>query len=164
MPSLPPAAPPPARTGGSLVRYWLPVVIYVGLIFTASSLHNVGPSLFPNMDKVEHGLEYGLFGLLLGRAFRFTVGGKRGLWWAVGTALVGSAVGALDEFYQSFVPGRDSDIHDWMADSTAVLLAVLFTQLVSVVPRRGRGAPGPGGPGPGDGGPGGGAPGGDSRP
>ena len=148
MPSVPPAALPPARTGGRLLRYWLPVVVYVGLIFTASSLHNVGPSLFPNMDKLEHMLEYGLFGLLLGRAFRFTVGGKRGLWWAVGTVLVGSAVGALDEFYQSFVPGRDSDIHDWMADSFALLLAVLFTQLVSVVPRRDRGAPRPGGSGP----------------
>ena len=146
MPADSPAPETPARKGGAsrLVGYWLPPVLYVGLIFSLSSLHNTGPSLFPNMDKLEHLLEYGLFGLLLGRAFRFTVGGTRGLWWAVGTVLVGSAVGAMDEFYQSFVPGRDSDIHDWMTDSFALLLAALFTQLVSVRPIRGKDAGGSG--------------------
>ncbi len=140
MPSGTPPAETPARKGGGarLVSYWLPPVLYVGLIFSLSSLHNTGPSLFPNMDKLEHLLEYGLFGLLLGRAFRFTVGGRRGLWWAVGTVLVGSAVGAMDEVYQAFVPGRSSDIHDWMTDSVALLLAALFTQLVSVRPLRGK--------------------------
>ncbi len=146
MPAAPPAAEAPAQAGIGvrLVRYWLPVVAYVGLIFSLSSLHTGGPSLFPNMDKVEHLLEYGLLGLLLGRAFRFAVGGRRGLWWAVGTVLVGSAIGALDELYQAFVPGRSSDVRDWLTDSMALLLAVLFTQLVSVQPLRGR--PGEGGP------------------
>ena len=144
MPAVSPAAAAaPAGTGARLVRYWLPVAAYVVLIFSLSSLHSGGPSLFPNMDKLEHLGEYGLFGLLLGRAFRFTVGGRRGLWWAVGTVLVGSAVGAMDEFYQAFVPGRTSDVRDWLTDSLALLLAVLFTQLVSVHPLRGR--PGEGG-------------------
>lgn len=143
MPSGPPAtATPGLKRGVRLLGYWLPVAAYVGLIFSLSSLRNTGPSLFPNMDKVEHLGEYGLFGLLLGRAFRFTVGGTRGLWWAVGTVLVGSAVGAMDEFYQSFVPGRTSDVRDWLTDSLALLLAVLFTQLVSVHPLRGRGGAG----------------------
>jgi VanZ family protein len=150
MPPGPPAGATPARKGGGgrLLGYWLPVAAYVGLIFSLSSLHNTGPSLFPNMDKVEHLGEYGLFGLLLGRAFRFTVGGARGLWWAVGTVLVGSAIGAMDEFYQSFVPGRSSDVRDWFTDSLALLLAVLFTQLVSVHPLRARGGDGGTGRGP----------------
>jgi len=35
---------------------------------------------------------------------------------------MGLAYGALDELHQSFVPGRDPDIHDWVVDGIAVAL------------------------------------------
>ena len=50
----------------------------VALMFTASSIPGRDiPTLFPNSDKLEHLAEYALFGLLLGRAFRFTIGVSR---------------------------------------------------------------------------------------
>lgn len=124
---------PPARVSGAalFLRYWLPVLVYVGLIFSLSSLQSTGPSLFAWQDKVEHFLEYGLFGLLLGRAFRFTIGGTRGLAWALSAVALGSLVGALDEIYQRSVPGRVSDVRDWATDTAALIAAVLFTQLIS---------------------------------
>jgi VanZ family protein len=34
-------------------------------------------------------------------------------------------VGSFDEFYQSFVPGRDSSVYDLLADTIGVALAQL---------------------------------------
>lgn len=119
--------------------YWLPVALYIGLIFSASSIPGRDiPVLFPYMDKLEHVAEYSLFGLLLGRAFRFTVGGQRGRLWAFATVALGGLVGALDELYQRLTPGRSSDVRDWAVDLTAVSLAVLLTQYVKIHPHRGR--------------------------
>jgi VanZ family protein len=124
---------PAARVSGAalLFRYWLPVLAYTGLIFSLSSLHSTGPTLFSWQDKVEHLLEYGLFGLLLARAFRCTLRGARGPAWALGAVALGSLIGAADEIYQRSVPGRISDVRDWAADTAALILAVLLTRLVS---------------------------------
>jgi VanZ family protein len=125
------------------LRYWLPVLVYIGLIFAASSIPGRDiPMLFPYVDKLEHLAEYSLFGLLLGRAFRFTVGGQRGRVWALATVALGALVGGMDELYQKLTPGRISDVRDWAIDVTAVALAVLFTQYIKVHPigrRRDRG-------------------------
>jgi VanZ family protein len=129
----PEAAHPPAPDRrGSFVRYWLPVLCYLGLIFGLSSLHgSVVPDFFPNVDKLEHLLEYSLFGLLAGRAIRFTLGpAKHRLAAALVTIGFGALVGALDELYQKSVPGRSSDPRDWMMDVAAVSISVLLTQLV----------------------------------
>jgi len=126
-----PAAAGPSRRG-QFLRYWLPVIGYVGLIFTASSIHGSAiPNFFPNVDKLEHLLEYSLFGLLAGRAIRSTLGptGHR-VAAAFGTIALGALVGALDELYQSRVPGRSSDPLDWATDVTAVSVAILATQLI----------------------------------
>mgnify|MGYP001618785882 CR=1 FL=1 len=138
----PASAPEPAERRGKIglfLWYWLPVIAYVGLIFGASSIHGRDvPVFFPYMDKLEHLTEYALFGLLLGRAFRFAVGGQRGRRWALGTVLLGAIVGALDELYQRSTPGRQSDIRDWLTDLTALLIAVLLTQYVKIHPIRRR--------------------------
>jgi VanZ family protein len=119
--------------------YWLPVILYLGLIFGASSVPGRDiPTLFPGSDKLEHLTEYSLFGLLLGRAFRFTIGGGRGKFWSLATVLLGGFVGGMDELYQRFTPGRTSDIRDWAMDVVAVTLAVLFTQYVRIHPIRRR--------------------------
>lgn len=124
------AAAPGRR--GLFTRYWLPVLLYVGLIFTMSSIHGSAiPSPFPGVDKIEHLLEYSLFGLLAGRAIRFTLGGARRLRAAWGTLGMGATVAALDELYQKRVPGRSSDPLDWLTDVTAVGIAILLTQVVS---------------------------------
>jgi len=114
-------------------RYWLPVLAYIALIFGLSSIHgNAIPSPFPYVDKVAHLMEYGLFGLLAGRAIRFTMSGRSALVTAVVTILFGALIGALDENYQRFTPGRDCDLTDWMTDTVAVALSVILTQIVTI--------------------------------
>ena len=126
---------PPVRSATSIAIYWLPVFTYVGLIFSLSTIRGAGTSwLFPNMDKVMHLLEYSLFGLLLGRAVRFTLSGSKRWVATVATLALGASVGGLDEFYQSFVPTRTSSVADWATDVAAVGLAVLLTQIVHVRP------------------------------
>lgn len=120
----------PSRVG-AFVRYWLPAIAYISLIFSVSSVR--GPDLpggFPNMDKLAHLLEYSLLGLLLGRAIRFTMSGHGRTAAMVATVLLGAAIGLADELYQRRIPGRSSDVKDWIVDVLAVLGAVLFTQWV----------------------------------
>jgi VanZ family protein len=131
-----PGGPPRRDRRRLFLLYWLPVIAYMGMIFSLSSIHGSSiPTFFPGVDKLEHLGEYSLFGLLVGRAIRFTMGPtSRRLRAAVGTIAFGAAVGALDELYQLRVPGRSSDIHDWMTDVGAVTLAVLLTQLIHTRP------------------------------
>jgi len=118
-----------------VIRHWLPVVVYIALIFAVSSIHGDQlPGLFPKGDKVGHLLEYLLLGLLLGRAIRFTLAGRSSMVAATATVAAGAAVGVLDELYQSRIPGRFSDPADCLVDVAAVLAAVLFTRFVHVRP------------------------------
>lgn len=127
---------PDGTRRGLFLRYWLPVLLYVGMIFALSSVHGSdAPDLFPGVDKLEHLLEYSLFGLLAGRAIRFTLGPtKRRLAASLGTMALGAVVGALDELYQRHVPGRSADVLDWITDVGAVAVAVLATQLIHTRP------------------------------
>jgi len=104
--------------------YWLPVLLYISLIFTMSSLtHPPDPLKFQNSDKLYHLGEYGLFSLLVGRAMRFSLSPYSMLGAAVMTVALVMMIAAADENYQRFVPGRDCDVFDWMTDSTAAVLA-----------------------------------------
>lgn len=70
----------------------------------------------------------GMFGLL-GLTIWWALGMNSRLWdrdrtwWAIGIA---TAYGALDEFHQSFVAGRDSSLFDLAVDFTGAALAVLI--------------------------------------
>jgi len=91
------------------------------------------------MDKIAHLMEYSLFGLLLGRAIRFTFARGSAFVITIATVAIGAGVGCLDEIYQGFVPGRQSDPLDWLTDLAAVTAAVVLTQVVHLGPLRGRG-------------------------
>jgi VanZ family protein len=39
---------------------------------------------------------------------------------------LGASVGALDEVYQSYVPGREMSVYDWYADIIGVTLGLLL--------------------------------------
>jgi VanZ family protein len=86
-------------------------------LFFASSRSNVAEPHVANGDKVVHFAVYGLFATLLCRL-------GRGWRAAILAVLVASAFGATDEWHQSFVPGRDSDVMDWLADTAGALAAV----------------------------------------
>jgi VanZ family protein len=46
--------------------------------------------------------------------------------------LAASAYGAIDEFHQSFVPGRDCNVWDWLADTLGAFLGALAVMLLMI--------------------------------
>ena len=106
------------------LRYWLPALVYVAVIFTLSAQARLTPPLhFQNSDKVMHLLEYGGLGLFLSRAIRASMPGRTWLATALATAFVGLTIAACDEKFQSYVPGRESSVFDWLADGIGITFA-----------------------------------------
>jgi VanZ family protein len=126
-PTVSTSVPLASSTGfDSAWRYWLPVGLYAALIFGGSSVSTppeaIASLLTKVSDKAIHMMEYGLFGALLYRACRHAAGP-----WiarhAVVIASVGCALyGLSDEIHQLFVPFREGDPLDLIADTTGGLL------------------------------------------
>jgi VanZ family protein len=98
------------------IRLWLPPLAYMAIIFSFSAQSNPLPAVTARVwDKLLHMTEYGGLAFLLARALM----GDGRSWRAVvlGATLLASAYGATDEYHQSFVPGRDSSVLDWSADT-----------------------------------------------
>ena len=109
--------PPKRRFFLLFMGFWLPVLAYVSVIFALSSQpHLQSPLQFPNGDKVAHLGEYLVLGLLLVRAVRATLRVSRPLFAAMIAIGIVVMVGAADESFQFFIPGRQCDIFDLLAD------------------------------------------------
>lgn len=105
----------------------LTLILYVLLIFFVSSrpyLQPPGPD-FPAKDKVIHACEYGVLGMLLFRAVGWRVSRKK-LTTFLFLIAVAASVAALDELFQSYIPGRMMDVLDWTADVTGASLGLIF--------------------------------------
>jgi len=142
------AVPPAVRPAGraTFLRHWLPVLVYMGFILSLSSVQTPGPTFFTVQDKLLHFRVYAGLGAVPSRAFRAAFEGRAGLPWPVGAALAGSAYGVLDELYQLTVPGRTSDVRDWIADTLGALAAVLVLRLAwGIAASQRSGGPRPGG-------------------
>ncbi len=119
-----------------LALAWLPVVGYMALVFYLSAQSNPLPELTHVVkDKVLHGVEYAALAALLVRALRLS--GFSLARAAILAVAVASLYGASDEWHQSFVPGRDSEVGDWVADTAGAALGVGLG-LVWLRPRRAR--------------------------
>lgn len=119
------------RRSYPFVSHQLPAIVWACLIFAASS---IASSRIPDLsifrfDKVIHFGIYFTLAFLVYRAFRnqsrFPALARHAyLFTLVAIALYG----ASDEFHQSFVPGRDCDIFDLLADAAGgtMLIALVW--------------------------------------
>jgi VanZ family protein len=107
--------------------YWLPVLLWMGMIFVASSRSSLPFVLNKTVDfatkKAGHVTEYGVLAFLLWRAI------SKGRGWpalpSFGGAFVLSLLYAVsDEFHQTLVPGRAGRLTDVGFDALGVLLAL----------------------------------------
>jgi VanZ family protein len=109
------------------LRYWLPVLLWMGVIFVASSQPELPFVLNKTVDfvtkKAAHVTEYGVLAFLLWRA----ISKERGwpYWPSFGGAFAVSLLYAIsDEFHQTFVPGRSGRLTDVGFDALGALLAL----------------------------------------
>ncbi len=107
--------------------YHLPLILYAGAVIALSSVPHLNPPPIKLLaaDKVAHFVEYGIFSFLAFRSFS-NLGGRVTLNYAVLlSAMFLCLFAVFDEYYQRFVPGRQSDVYDFVTDSVGALL-VLF--------------------------------------
>jgi len=107
-------------TSGRRAALWVPVVVYLILIFVLSAQPN--PPLPQAMtDKQGHSLGYFGLAVVVSRAL------AGGLLYGVGPGVAAGAwagsvaYAASDEWHQSFVPGRSAEVNDWYADAIGAL-------------------------------------------
>ncbi len=110
-------------------RFWFSLfAVWFAVLFLFSSqsrLHPPGPQ-FHNKDKVLHAAYFMLGGILLFVGLRLKKPALGLLATSLITIVFCSAVGAFDEWHQTFTPNRSgNDPYDWMADSLGGLLGAL---------------------------------------
>ena len=97
----------------------------MALIFGLSSIPDVPTLPVPQAvtDKHLHVLLYFGFGLLLTRALSKGLGSRVALMTAILVTVLAALYGVSDEFHQSFVPPRQVDALDVVADTVGGALA-----------------------------------------
>lgn len=109
------------------VLYWLLTLGYMGLIFYLSSRQNIPlPKLPINFDKVIHMCAY------IPLAYLFYLSLKKSgikKYTFVLAVICACIYGITDELHQVFVPGRDADVIDLLADALGAYLGSLAARI-----------------------------------
>jgi VanZ family protein len=87
--------------------WWLLAFLHVGIIWAFSSRTGSEVGLPPPFDKAVHFFSFALLGFLFAKALNSP---------RLGFVLA-ALYGIIDEFHQSFVPLRDANFWDWVADA-----------------------------------------------
>ena len=113
-------------------KYWVPVFLYCLLIVYLSSQsypdQRLPSFIFGFSDKVLHAFEYGILGILLYRAFKQTNETTRSLSLALICVI---AFGISDEVHQWFVPHRQADFWDLVADTFGAAFLILVWMFIT---------------------------------
>lgn len=130
------------RSRAQLAVAWLPAILYMLVIWTVSSLAlaDVSVARFPFGDKGAHFVEYGVLGLLLAHAAFRTWPRHHPLRTAALAVLITLLWGFVDEIHQAFVPGRESEALDLVADGAGATLgaALRYAATLASGPARAR--------------------------
>ena len=104
------------------------LVLYCSFIFWLSSKPTLpAPMLFTHQDKIFHMGAYFIMGILAWRFFN-DLFAKPIIVFLVSLCF-SSIYGISDEWHQSYVPGREADILDWLADTLGAITALVAIQL-----------------------------------
>jgi VanZ family protein len=104
-------------------KRWVPLLLWIILIFGLSSIpdiHGGGIGLPSGTDKIVHFFEYAVLAYLLYRSAAYGRA-EPGVFQGVAALMIGSGIALMDEYYQSFVPGRDASFFDFLSDVLGVI-------------------------------------------
>ncbi|AEF82966.1 VanZ family protein [Leadbettera azotonutricia] len=74
------------------------------------------------IDKIQHMLAFAVLAAAGALWFPLELCRRRGIFIMLAIASIASIYGGIDEYHQSFVPGRDSSVWDWLADTLGALI------------------------------------------
>ena len=106
---------------------YIPLIIYWSLLLMGTSLPAPDVPSFGIGDKFTHFGAY--FGLAVLLSFTFHYQNKYLFlkkYFLTSTLVVVTVYGLLDEFHQSFIPGRSSEFFDWVADVIGAAAGIIF--------------------------------------
>jgi len=122
-----------------IIRYWIPPISWMSLIFYLSSNHRVAITGTFTFDfvifKSLHMIEYAILYFLLFRAFysisnpstslrtnkQLTINKKLFI-----PVLLSVLYAITDEFHQTFVPSREGRVRDVLIDTSGILLMYIY--------------------------------------
>ena len=113
----------------NILYYWFPVLLYCTLIYIQSSYPS--PQSIPRLpyiDKVLHLGGYAVLGALFLRALRTLPFKNRLRLVMFLSILLSSLYGISDEIHQHYVPYRNADVMDALADAVGSVLGVFAYQ------------------------------------
>lgn len=109
------------------INWRILAIVYAVLVVTVSSLPDVDlPDLGTgHLDKILHLVQYAVFGFLAARGWGPQRAGKGNGWATWLPAIVLLLFAMADEFHQKWIPGRDAEVNDWIADALGVAIGYL---------------------------------------
>jgi len=109
----------------------VPAPLIAGTLWFLSSQSTLPQPPGPlGWDKLQHLLAYGALSFAIGLWISPAFWKRRSLFTLLLTTLIGSAYGAIDEIHQYFVPGRHSNVWDWVANTLGSFLGALTIMIV----------------------------------
>jgi len=132
----------PWRYWGRLAWHWLPVLLWMGVIFCLSAQPRTALPVAPvrpldnPLKKLGHVVEYGLLAVLLLRAMRGSWPGRPARRHAVLAFLLSLLYAVSDEFHQFFTPTRNPRPLDLFLDSLGMIWALTLVGFIRQLRRR----------------------------
>ena len=116
----------------SFIRFWGPVLLYMGLIFWSSS--RARPDVLSAApDYLLHGLAYSGLAVVSVRALAKRLFSGVSAAHVAGGIAIAVLYGMSDEWHQLHVPGREGSLVDVLADLVGAALGGAFLAAVSAV-------------------------------
>jgi len=111
------------KTSRTIALRWSPTLAYMMLVWVLSSIPRTAPVVIvPMQDKVVHLVEYAVLAIL----YCYSIARSLPQWKKPAvlalSVLLAALWGAVDEWHQSFMPNRDADVMDAVADALGAII------------------------------------------
>ncbi len=104
-------------------RPWLPPLLWAGVIVLGTSMPSDAlPEQITHVDKLLH---FSMYLVLAALLTRWVLAGRAWTRTALLTVAGVAVFGAVDEWHQRFIPGRSTELADWIADSLGGAVGVM---------------------------------------
>ena len=105
------------------IKFWLPVIVWAGVIFTLSSVPDLKTELRQDfiLRKIAHITEFAILAFLLFRAI--SAYGYETKQAVIYVFIIALFYAFSDEFHQFFIEGRQCSFRDVAIDSVGILIS-----------------------------------------